>query len=192
MKKVLCCIPTLGTIRIELAQLLYLWKQDYGDFFDVYTTPIRPLYEARNDCVRSFLKSDASYLFFIDSDAVPPLAALETLIDKESNRKIVGGLCVELKIDSDGELKQIPMALDKAENGYNVTTQDLDGVIEVDATGTICVMIHRSVFSTLEEPWFFNLAEDFYFFEHAKAAGFMVYVNCSCNVKHYKVIACQM
>ena len=190
MKKVLCCIPTLGNIRIELAQRLYQWKAQYGDFFDVYPSLVRPLFEARNDCVRAFLKSDASYLFFVDSDAVPPINAIDLLLSHGFDKKIISGLCPEIKLDSDGILKKVPMALRKVKNGeYKIIDDsELNGLVEVDAAGTICVMIHKSVFKKLQSPWFYNLAEDFYFYEKAKATGFSVDIDCNCKVVHYMMV----
>lgn len=186
MKKVLCCIPTLGHIRIELAQRLYQWKAKYGSFFDVYPSSIRPLYEARNDCVRTFLRGDASYLFFVDSDAVPPVDSIERLLSHGFERKIVGGLCHELKRDSDGVLKIIPLILKQVEGSeYEVMTSMQSGIIEVDATGTICVIIHRLVFEELNEPWFDGRAEDFYFYKKARTEGYQAYVDCECRVSHY-------
>ncbi|MBE9594266.1 MAG: hypothetical protein IMF19_12410 [Proteobacteria bacterium] len=186
MKKVLCCIPTLGSIRIELAQRLYAWKQQYGNFFDVYPSSIRPLYEARNDCVRTFLKSGASYLFFVDSDAVPPVNTIEQLLSHGFDKKIVSGLTHEIKQDSDGVFKRIPLILKAIKEAeYRIMDIELKGLIEVDATGTICVMIHKSVFKAVEEPWFFSRAEDFNFFEKAKTAELNIYVDCSCKVQHF-------
>jgi hypothetical protein len=185
MKKVLCCIPTLGNIRIELAQRLYKWKLQYGNLFDVYPSSLRPLFEARNDCVRTFLKSGASYLFFVDSDAAPPENAIEQLLSHGFDKKIISGLCHEIKRDSGGYLKRFPLILKQGKNGYNVSNQKPKGLIPVDATGTICVMIHKSVFDAIEEPWFYNLAEDFYFYEKAKIAEYQTYVDCNCKVVHY-------
>lgn len=186
MKKILCCIPTLGNIRVELAQQLYQWKIRYGNFFDVYTSLLRPLYEARNNCVQTFLKSDASYLFFVDSDAVPPLNAIEQLLSHGFDKKIISGLCYEIKQDSDGVLKRIPLILEEVKSGkYKIMDLKLKGLIEVDATGTICVMIHKSVFKAVKEPWFYNRAEDFYFYGKAKRAGFPIYVDCDCKIQHF-------
>jgi len=187
MKKILCCIPTLGNVRVELAQRLYQWKEQYGAFFDVYPSLVRPLYAARNDCVHTFLKGDASYLFFIDSDAVPPLNAIEQLLSHGFDKKITSGLCNELKRDSDGILKKVPMALQKVKDGeYKIIDDvDLDGFVNVDAVGTICIMIHKSVFQKINPPWFYNLAEDFYFCENAKKAGFDIWLDSHCRVMHY-------
>lgn len=185
-KKVLCCIPTLGNIRIELAQQLYQWKARYGNFFDVYPSSIRPLYEARNNCVETFLKSNASHLFFVDSDAVPPLDAVEQLLSHGSKKKVISGLCHEIKQDSDGMLKRVPMVLIAVKKGeYKISVAELKGLLEVDATGTICVMIHRSIFLELKAPWFLNRAEDFYFYEKVKESGFNIYVDCDCEIIHY-------
>lgn len=188
MKKVLCCIPTLGTIRIELAQRLYQWKAQYGNFFDIYPSSVRPLFAARNDCVKVFLNSDASYLFFVDSDAVPPANAIEMLLSHGFDKKIVGGLCPIIKQDSDGQLKKIYLTLKKVKDGYKLIDEELRGLIQVDATGATCVMIHKSVLKKVHPPWFHNLAEDFYFYEKAKASGFDIFVDCNCKVVHYKVV----
>ena len=190
MKKVLCCIPTLGSIRIELAQRLYQWKARYRDYFDVYTAIGKPIIDARNECVQTFLEGDAPYLFFIDSDIVPPIEAIDMLLSHGFNKKIVGGLCFTIKPDSDGGLKKIPVALRKVVGGYKITDKELKGLIEVDATGAACLMIHKSVFDDckMSAPWFYTLAEDFYFCEKAKEAGFSVYIDCNCNVVHYKVV----
>jgi hypothetical protein len=188
MKKVLCCIPTLGNIKVELAQQLYQWKAQYGNLFDVYPSFIRPLYEARNDCVRAFLNTDASYLFFVDSDAVPPENAIEMLMSHGFDKKIVSGLCFEIKVDIDGIPKKVPMALRKVKDGYKIIDKELKGLIEVDAAGTICVIIHRSVFQNVEPPWFEGIAEDFHFYEKAKKMGFSIYVDCNCTVKHWVVM----
>jgi len=191
MKKVLCCIPTLGAIRIELAQRLYQWKERYGNYFDVYPSLCRPLFEARNDCVRTFLKSGASYLLFVDSDAIPPLNVIEMLLSHGYDKKIVSGLCHEFKIDSDSVLKKVPMALRAAreEGEYNIINEsELEGLVAVDAVGTICVIIHRSVLQEIKPPWFQGVAEDFYFYGRAKSEGFSVFVDCDCKVTHYKVV----
>lgn len=185
MKKILCCIPTLGNIRIELALRLYQWKAQYGNFFDIYSSSTRPLYEARNDCVRAFLRSDASYLFFVDSDAVPPSNAIEQLLSHGFDKKIVSGLSHVIKQDTDGSLKKVPLALKRVHKGYEIIDNDLKGLMNVDAVGTICVMIHKSVFTVMDAPWFLNRAEDFYFFENAIKNKICVYLDCNCRVEHY-------
>lgn len=189
MKKILCCIPSLGNIRIELAQRLYQWKAQYGNFFDVYPVIGKKISEARNECARAFLESDASYLFFCDSDVVPPINAIDMLLSHGFDKKIVGGLCPIMKQDSDGLLKKIYLTLKKVAPGeYKIIDTELKGLIKVDATGTACVIIHRSVFKKIKPPWFANLAEDFYFYEKAKEGGFSVYLDCDCKVVHWQVM----
>jgi len=41
----------------------------------------------------------------------------------------------------------------------------------------------------MQEPWFNNRAEDFYFYERAKKAGYNIYVDCSCKVQHFVEVA---
>ena len=187
MKKVLCCIPTTGYIRVELAKRLYEWKLRYRSFFDVYTTLRRPLYEARNECVETFLNSDASYMLFIDSDVEPPSNTIEHLLSHGFDKKIVSALCYEIKVDVDGFPKRVPMALEQVDDRleYKITNKKLKGLIEVDAAGTICVMIHKSVFKNIDYPWFDGVAEDFFFYNKAKKAGYKIFVDCDCRVVHY-------
>ena len=110
------------------------------------------------------------------------------------NKKIISGLCPVIKGDRDGRPKVIYLALKKVSNSnpkseYKIIdVKELNGVIEVDATGTGCVMIHKSVLEKIDSPWFYNLAEDFYFYEKARKAGFSVYINCNCKVIHYTVV----
>lgn len=64
---------------------------------------------------------------------------------------------------------------------------DKEAVVEVDAAGTGCMMIHRSVLEKVPRPWFSYReggTEDMYFCRKAKAAGFRVYGDLSVICSH--------
>jgi hypothetical protein len=65
-----------------------------------------------------------------------------------------------------------------------------DALAEVGFTSTSCTLIHRSVLEAMADPWFLwdddynGGGEDRRFFENARAAGFIPYVDRSCIVGH--------
>ena len=73
---------------------------------------------------------------------------------------------------------------------YIIDPKPDDALAEVGFTSTSCVVIHRSVFEKLSDPWFewdddyTGGGEDRRFFENAKAAGFTGYVDRSCIAGH--------
>lgn len=192
MKSVLIAIPTLGEIRIELARQLFRWARRYGDLIDIYSTQTRPLWVARNECADVFLRSGRSWLIFIDSDIIPP----ETTIDRltaDIHHPVVGALAHELKLDSDGRVKPVPMVLKRVARRDNpdfpaeyrvITEFPLGKLIQVDATGTQCISIHRSVFEKIPRPWFSGAAEDFAFCERCADFGISIFIDTGVECKH--------
>lgn len=195
MKSVFIAIPTLGDIRIELAQVIYSWKMRYGDHVMVHSSSLRPLSEARNECVRAFLASGRSWLLFIDSDVIPPLHAIDSLT-ATIDRPIVTAIGYTMKPDSDGIIKRIPLLLKKVDESDRLEYRVLEvgecghkQYMEIDAAGMMCAAIHRSVFERVSPPWFEGHVEDFYFYNKARLSGFKVYADRSVEVKHIVKLA---
>ena len=70
------------------------------------------------------------------------------------------------------------------------------GLIEVDATGTGCMMIDLDVLRAVEMPWFNNgindeggvVGEDVNFCYKAKEKGFKVFVDCDVTIGHIALV----
>lgn len=99
----------------------------------------------RNSIVRDFLKSNAEWLFWIDSDTLVPIGAVDRLL--AHGRTLVSGLYY-------GKNPPHPTI---AYTIYNGAFRPLDKerswekgeIIEVDACGMGCMLTHRSVFEDI-------------------------------------------
>lgn len=158
---------------------------------------------ARNEAVAAFLAlpSQPDWLWFIDTDMVFPTDILDRLVGAADpvERPIVGGLCFSWQqgrfarpttytLRTDGQVGVI----------WNYPPEQL---FEVDATGTGCLLIHRSVLEAVGERygepyrWFREteiadkpIGEDITFCIRARALGFPVFVDSRVKVGHEKTI----
>jgi len=84
------------------------------------------------------------------------------------------------------------------EGRYDTVLDYKDGdLVEVDACGMGCMLIKKSVFEKLEEPYFqytprsktsLQKGEDYYFCEKAKDAGFKIFCDTSVICGHIGTI----
>lgn len=142
----------------------------------------------RNDCVAHFLSTDNEWLFFLDSDMVPPADVVPRLIAHDKD--IVAGLAF-------ARVHPYPPAAGYLVDDKFSFLSDLDAtqpLREVDWVGAACLLIRRRVLEKLATPgelWFEANAEDSgednAFCKKAKAAGFTVWVDTSCSVGHLGV-----
>jgi hypothetical protein len=101
--------------------------------------------ENRNAIAKGFMDSDADFLFVMDDDTVPPGGALARLLSLR--REFVSGLYFLPKSPWH------PIAYFKEKNGMyaNYTGYPKGMLVEVDAVGLGCALIHRDVFTKIEE-----------------------------------------
>jgi len=192
--RVLLFIPNLGTIATPLVARLLYWLRVYKNLtLYPFPTNLQPVSWARNFCARELLRGDHDYLWFVDSDTIPPPNALELLLKPQ--KEIVSGVTHTLKRDSDGLIKRVAMTLKKAEGEIGYKEYVGQGVEEVDACGMSCCVIHRKVFEAINPPWFTLgnwedevRGEDFRFCELAKSAGFKIFVNFDVVCGHQKLV----
>ena len=129
------------------------------------------IHAGRNEVVRAFLdKSDAEWLWFIDSDMGFPPDAVDRLIDSADPqaRPVVGGLAFAQQSAGPGPIgarryRATPTIYRAAEIEARVGFVPMfdypaDSLVEVGATGAACLLIHRTVLEKVREEhgdrWF--------------------------------------
>jgi hypothetical protein len=174
------------------------------------------LVHARNATVVAFLASDAQWLFWIDTDmgfAPDTVTRLLEHADPDT-APMVGALCFANKKhgpDGMGGNRNRPtptlfrwVELPTGENGYMpILDYARDTMVPVAATGSACLVIHRSVFEkvaareTTENNWYTKLTnpttgqvigEDLSFCYRVNAAGIPMFVNTAVKTTHLKPI----
>lgn len=175
------------------------------------------LIEARNQAVHEFLEDyTAEWLFWLDTDMGFQPDALELLLEAADpvERPIVGGLCfAQREDDPDGmggwRTQPTPTIYDwitlDDQSGYAVRWDyPIDTVTQVHATGSACLLIHRSVLEKMRDgfasglirpAWYDRLpnpstgqlfSEDLSFCARAGALAFPVFVDTRVKTSHYK------
>jgi hypothetical protein len=109
-----------------------------------------PIDVCREVQARNFMANHGEWLFFLDSDVFPPEDTVLKMLSY--NMPIVSGLYFAKKPGM-----KLPAAwVEKEENRYFCINPTMNsGLIEVDAVGLGCCLIHRSIFERLKPPWFF-------------------------------------
>lgn len=158
--------------------------------------------DARNKAVAAFLASPHPWLLWIDTDMGFGAETVDMLVDSSDpdTRPIMGALCfISKEMAADGMGGRItfpvPTVFDWRENVDGTwgflprRNYERDAVIECDATGSACILIHRSVFETLEAEWYTPIgdtSEDLSFCKRATAAGFPIHINTAVRTSHFK------
>ena len=182
------CVATLHSRHIEASfsddwTNLLLSNRDL--IADVVTISGSLVAAARNGIVRHFLAGTCDWLFMVDDDMRFPPDVLPALLAHADpvERPIVGGLC--FKVHRGGELEPVMGRLEFEPHTYLRVVRDWQrgALVQADVTGAACLLVHRSVFESLDEPWFAagvlageELGEDTAFCLSARKAGFPVYV----------------
>ena len=184
----LVSVITRKSIHAEVVK--WMLAQPDHQAIDIINTP-KPLVHARNLQVERFLSSPYDRIFLLDSDCVPPLNAVPVLEALDlpfvtvPHPTIQGNECGV-------------MVLDKTEDGYKQHKPWDRGLQECDAVGCAGMMIHRSVFEKIEQPYFMFIynkqgqlvnGEDFNFCEKIKEVGIKVYAYCDMVQRHYVEVA---
>ena len=195
-----------GAFAYRLIQLAQARSARLGPFVRVKGSGL--LSKQRNRVVKQFLDGTKSdWLLLIDSDEQLTLEAfdklLETAHDKE--RPVVAGLVFAgFGIEGAPYPKPVPAIFQDAPEGFlPLYKYDKDSVFEIDAAGTGCLLIHRSVLEKMRETadanqgtdwcWFWDgpvdgnwIGEDLLFCRRIKALGFPIYVNTGAILPHQK------
>lgn len=154
-----------------------------------------PFDMARNSVASQVVQNpDIDYLFFLDSDVVPPPDAILRLL--RHRKPVISGMYCR-RSPPHG----VPVA---QKNGQWVTPPEpgKDPLMEVDVCGAGCLLIHRSVLTDIPpqrqgKPWFDwrvdlqgifppedCMSEDFTWNKHIKKFGVTTYLDTSVRCLH--------
>lgn len=153
----------------------------------------------RNEVVKGFLdRGSTQWLLMIDSDQILPVSAFDKLVAAahEKERPVVAGMYFGTLPNPAGLLPTpVPHFYRRADDGIMVTPvvdYPQDKLIEIDAAGTGCLLVHRSVLEKIREHadpsegdawcWFRDLplegnwvGEDIYFCRRIRSLGFPIW-----------------
>jgi len=188
-KKVLIAILNQGEIRPELANLLLYMSHYPRHQIKIYYPNSRPISNNRNEIAKKFLKESWDYLLMIDSDVVPSRNPLE-LVDYDKD-------VIACPVPQWHTNDIYWVIMDKVENGYRqVPVKKREGLQEVDAVGTGCILIAQRVLQSIKAPFLRKwskeglqeLGADFYFCEKVKEQNFKSWVHWDYPCSHFKTI----
>lgn len=164
--------------------------------------------QGRMDVVKSFLETDAAWLWFLDYDLVFPPISLDTMLKvietAEPDIKILGALYFN-RFD-DGNLWPIWTQPANGLEFTNIPSVQLGELRKVSGIGMGCTLIHRDVFEAMAvkyapDPWyafghdliqdprdgsFMRAGEDTTFCRRAAELGFDIYGTASVICEHIK------
>lgn len=191
--KLAVCVP----ITYDLVDKNF-WKTTWQMQLPPGTDLITPHYSAhpgdiakvRNDMVRRAIDKTCTHVLFIDSDQVYHNTDLiERLLSH--GKDIVGGKVHRRYPPYEPILRR---------EGQMVPYEEVKagGLVEVDTTGTGCLLINVDVFFDIDWPWFETIrdermevtcGEDVSFCRKATKAGYKIYVDCDVDIDHLATLA---
>jgi GT2 family glycosyltransferase len=190
--------------RDTMAMISYTIKNGV-EILDIGITERELIDEARNNLATTFLATPTEWLFWMDADMVLPKETIVELfkVAEEKNAKIVTGIYyqrkgqnlpvlwsrgVETETTGLSGMGSPKAKVNKYCGSYMFPHPDKKEPFKVHAAGFGCVLVHRSVFESLDYPWFKFIkgqcSEDFYFFVNAKEAGFEAWAVPSLKLGH--------
>jgi len=192
MEKVYIALPVAvsGNINIRLVQFLLEPRYEYQTIIGCEIG--HQIAHNRNVLIDRFLKTDFEWIFFIDTDTVPPVNALDMTKNKLN---ICSGYYYQWT-----NKQLMPLTFKKVEGGYIADIgkpTKIKNVVEVDATGAGCLLINRRVFENIEKPYFLTpyndegiaiSTEDIYFFKKVIKAGYKVHMDTNIVASHIKTV----
>jgi len=202
---VLISVPNTGTIKTELVNVLLNIATRNPQSIGVDLPQGMPVDSSRNNAVKRFLATKFEWMLPIDSDVVPPIDVVDRLL--RHKKKIVSAVCwSSMGGEKGGEWEQdilpYPTVMEKAEDGKGwrlarAKLESSETLIQVDAVGMACVLIHREVFEKMGGNWFrlsygadgiCTGGEDFAWCLKAKELGYEIWVDKSIQCSHYKSV----
>jgi hypothetical protein len=141
--------------------------------------------DMRNNIAQDALMSGCSHLIMMDTDQIYHPETIPTLLAHK--KPIVGCMVCRRYPPFD------PLMLKGTISHYQTVLDWKPGdLVEVDATGTGCLMFETEVFRKMPYPWFYTrkaedglpVGEDIGFCSDLRAAGYQIYVDTSVPAGH--------
>lgn len=170
---ILIAIPTNKYIEKECFQAIYDLDTEGLDC-QLYIQSAYAVDVAREKIVIEAKKRNAEYIFWVDSDTIPPKNALKDLLS--CNKDIVSGIYAFKYMDSDDA---VVMRIN-GDHYENITVTELlqgERIKEIDACGFGCILTKTDVFREQNFIYDTRRGEDTYFCEKAKVNGYKIYVD---------------
>lgn len=148
-------------------------------------TSIGPIDDMRNNIVRQALADGITHLMMFDTDQIYQRDTITRLLSHKKD--IVGCMVCRRYPPFD------PLMLRGTISRYQTVSEWAPGeLVEVDATGTGCLLINMDVFRNMPDPWFkfreteegSPIGEDIGFCADLRAAGYRIYVDTACPAGH--------
>jgi len=202
------CDP--GTVNADFAFRLFQLAQSRSDRLGplVRIKGSGLLSKMRNRVVKTFLdETKSDWLLMIDSDEQLSLQAFDQLINTahDKERPIVSGL-VFAAMDAQQNLypKPMPTIFQDTPAGFvPLDKYDKNAIFEIEACGTGCLLVHRSVLEKMREQadshqstewcWFWDgpingiwTGEDLIFSRRVRQLGYPIFVNTAAILPHQK------
>jgi hypothetical protein len=195
-----------GDFAFRMVQLAQSRGSRLGPFVRIKGSGL--LSKLRNRVVKAFLDSTTSdWLLLIDTDEQLTVQAFDQLINTahDKERPVVSGL-VFAAFNADQNLypQPVPAIFQDAPEGFlPLNKYDRNSIFEIEACGTGCLLIHRSVLEKMREMadphqgtdwcWFWDgplngiwISEDLLFSRRVRQLGFPIYVNTAAVLPHQK------
>jgi hypothetical protein len=195
-----------GEFAYQMIQLARTRSDKLGPFVRVKGSGL--LSKLRNQVIKHFLDStDSDWLLMMDADELLSVANFDLLCATahEKERPVVSALVfAAFGSPSDMYYKPVPAIFQDAPEGFlPLYKYDQNSVFEINACGTGCMLIHRSVLEKFREVadanqgpdwcWFWDgpingkwISEDLLFSRRIRSLGFPIYVHTGVNLPHYK------
>lgn len=198
-------IPTTGTIVDSQVSALREIQDLYKDYIDfVYpVTTIRRIFHdfARNEIVKEFLSTDCDVLWFLDSDVTPSKHFLELLVNEGDKWEAAGATYpVFMTLPEQSDLQVVFTVYKKkdGEDKFTIGNAPKKGKEFVDGLATGCLLLKRSIFEKLSEPYFefkfdektryMTEGEDLGFCRKLSQLGIKFYTDFEYVCKHQKTV----
>jgi hypothetical protein len=156
--KVCIGVPNDGTLDTQLTNDLLNIAVHRRDRFDSFLSVLGTglLTRSRNILIYTFLtKTTADWLLMMDSDEDLPLIIFDKLCNAahEKERPVVSALVFAAFTDDDENLTPIPTVyrVDASGEMFAIHDYPKDTLLQVGATGTGALLIHRSVLIKFQE-----------------------------------------